>query len=229
MRQNTIYTAVGNLQHRITENGEKYPVIRLKNQDYPVDPQELTVWAALCWRLCGLEQLQTHYAQLARSLPVERRTLESCVTRLEMRGLIAKGVGSTGLEALYDLLCDLYVQPVSEKLSYRVSAFLSLLRHGVSVTKARRVFVRDRRNDREAQVMALARQALLSTAELVKCAELGVTDVSSDEKLMDALYDDEDTTSDNIGMLMQVAQSREPVTAAIANLYLRKQIVLERV
>lgn len=92
-----------------------------------------------------------------------------------------------------------------------------------------RVFLRDRRNTRETQVMALAKQALLSSAELVKCAELGVTDVSSDEKLMDALYNDEDTTSDNIGALMQAAESREPVTVAIANLYLRKQIVLERV
>ena len=43
-------------------------------------------------------------------------------------------------------------------------------------------------------VMALSRQALLSTAELINCAELGVRDISTDEKLMDALYNDEDTT-----------------------------------
>ena len=31
--------------------------------------------------------------------------------------------------------------------------------------------------------MALSRQALLSTAELVKCAEVGVRDISTDDKL----------------------------------------------
>ena len=77
--------------------------------------------------------------------------------------------------------------------------------------------------------MALSRQALLSTAELIKCAEVGVRDISTDEKLMDALYNDDDTTSDNIADMMLTAKSREWVTVAVANLYLRKQIIFERV
>ena len=229
MRQNTIYTAIGDLRYRTETTGGTYLVIHLNQKDYPVDPQEMTVWAALCWRICDMEQLRAYYGQLRGTLPVERRTLENCVTRLEVRGLIAKGTGGTGFEALYDLLSGLYVRPISDTLSYRVSAFLSLLKHGVSAARARRVFLRDRRTEQENRIMDLARQALLSTAELVKCAELGVTDVSSDEKLMEALYDDEDTTSDNIGMLMQTARSRQTVTVSVANLYLRKQIVLERV
>lgn len=77
--------------------------------------------------------------------------------------------------------------------------------------------------------MALSRQALLSTAELIKCVEVGVSDISSDEKLLDALYSDTDTTSDNIGDMMRGARYQVPVTMAVANLYLRKQIILERV
>ena len=77
--------------------------------------------------------------------------------------------------------------------------------------------------------MDLARQALLSTAELIRCVELGVTDVSSDENVMDALYSDADNTSDNMGDLMRGSQNREPVTLSVANLCLRKQIIFERV
>ena len=62
-----------------------------------------------------------------------------------------------------------------------------------------------------------------------KCFEVGVEDISTDEKLLDALYYDEDTTSDNIAMMMLASASRKPVTEAVANLYLRKQIVFERV
>ena len=120
--------------------------------------------------------------------------------------------------------------PLSESLPLRVAAFLKLtVLRGIPVAKARELFRRDRPNEQEAQVMALSRQALLSTAELIKCAELGVRDISTDEKLMDALYNDDDTTSDNIPDMMLTARSRERITTAVANLYLRKQIIFQRV
>ena len=223
-----LYTAVGSL---IVKSGEdcRYPVITVNRTEYPVDPQEAAVWAVLCWRICNEEQIRERYERFAEDMPVERRTLECCLSRLVTRGLIAKGVGKTKFEALYDLMGDLYVQPVSDKLSYRLMAFARLLMRGVSVGKAVRLFVRDKPNEQETRVMALSRQALMSTAELIKCVEVGATDVSDDMKLLDALYVDEETTCDNIAILMRTAKSREPVTMAVANLYLRKQVILERV
>ena len=69
----------------------------------------------------------------------------------------------------------------------------------------------------------------ITVAELIRCVELGVTDVSSDEKIMDALYSDAETTSDNIRELMRCSDQRSTVTIDIANLCLRKQIIFERV
>ena len=103
-----------------------------------------------------------------------------------------------------------------------------VLLDGVSVSKAKLLFRRDRPNQREAQVLALSKQALLSTAELIKCAEAGVSDLSTDQKVMAALYNDDFTTCDNIRWEMMQAGSREDVTLAVANLYLRKQIIFER-
>lgn len=77
--------------------------------------------------------------------------------------------------------------------------------------------------------MALSRQATLSTAELVKCAEVDAQDVSSGEKIMESLYNDDFTTSDNIQWEMLRSDYRAPITLAVANLYLRKQIILERI
>ena len=74
----------------------------------------------------------------------------------------------------------------------------------------------------------LANQALLSSAELIKCAERGVRTLHSDAQLMDCLYDDELTTSENLPILMAASRQARPVSAAIANLYLHKQIVFER-
>ena len=223
-----LYTAVGSL---VVKNGEEgsYPAISVNRSEYPVDPQEAALWAALCWRICNEEQIKERYECFADDVPVERRTLECCLSRLVTRGLIARGVGETEFEALYDLMGDLYVQPVSDRLSYRAMAFVKLLMRGVSVGKAVRLFVRDKQDEQETRILALSRQALMSTAELIKCVEVGATDVSDDLKLMDALYVDEETTCDNIAILMRTAKSREPVTMAVANLYLRKQVILERV
>ncbi len=140
------------------------------------------------------------------------------------------GNGLTDFDALYDLLAGLYVVPLSRSPMLRLSAFAKLIFQGVPLNKASILLHKDPKpeNEQETQVIDLSRQALLSTAELIRCAELGVKDISTDEKLLKALYFDEDTTCDNLPVLMQNADSKIPVTLAIANLYLRKQIIFER-
>ena len=231
MNTHTYYTALGHFRRRTTGLGRSYPVIIINQQEYDVDIQEMALWTALNWRLLDFPQVRAEYEKLEQDCVIPaRRTLENCLGRLCTRGLVASGTGGTDFEALYDLLGGLYVSPLSESLPLRLAAFLKLtLLKGVPIFKARELFQKDRPSEEEAQVMALSRQALLSTAELIKCVELGVRDISTDEKLMDALYNDEDTTSDIIADMMLTAKSRERITAAVANLYLRKQIIFQRV
>ena len=231
MNTHTYYTALGHFRRRTTGLGRSYPVIIINQQEYDVDIQEMALWTALNWRLLDFPRVRAEYEKLEQDCVIPaRRTLENCLGRLCTRGLVASGTGGTDFEALYDLLGGLYVSPLSESLPLRLAAFLKLtLLKGVPIFKARELFQKDRPSEEEAQVMALSRQALLSTAELIKCVELGVRDISTDEKLMDALYNDEDTTSDNIADMMLTAKSRERITAAVANLYLRKQIIFQRV
>lgn len=231
MNRHIYYTAVGSFQRRTDEQGRSYPVILINRKEYCVDIQEMALWTALNWRLLDFGQIQAEYEKLARdgSIPA-RRTLEDCLGRLCTRGLAASGSGETDFEALYDLLGELYVVPLSERFSLRLAAFFKLtVFRGVPISRAWELFRRDRPSEQEAQVMALSRQALLSTAELIKCAEVGARDISTDEKLMDALYNDDDTTSENIADMMLTAGSRKWVTEAVANLYLRRQIIFERI
>ena len=76
--------------------------------------------------------------------------------------------------------------------------------------------------------MALSGHTPLSTAELVRCAERGVPDTASSLQMLDLLYGDQETTSDNIVSEMRTAAACQSVTAAVANLYLRKQVIFER-
>ena len=230
MKNLTLYAAVGHMRKLSDGNGGTYPAILLNQQENVLDMQEMTVWSALCWQLLSMDELRKVYADTLDTCVIERRTFENCVARLKTRGLIAEGSGETGFEALYDLLGGLYVVPVSESLPLRLASFLSLtLVSGMPIKKASIILRRDKRDERETQVMALSSQQMLSTAELIKCIETDTTDISTDIKLLDALYVDSETTCDNIPLLMRTAKSRQSVTAAVANLYLRKQIILERV
>ena len=195
-----------------------------------MDRQEMALWTCLNWRITSMEQAREHYEKQEQSLyPYITRTFENCLKRLEVRGLAVSGSGDTGFEALYDLLGALYVVPISESIPLRTATFLKMvLLDGVSLSKAKLLFRRDRPNQREAQILALSKQALLSTAELVKCAEADVSDLSTGQKVMAALCNDDFTTCDNIRWEMMQAGSREDVTLAVANLYLRKQIIFER-
>lgn len=224
-----LYTAVGHFRRKRNADGQSYPVILVNRQEYPVDMQEMTVWTVLSWRFLDLDQLEREYDTLAWECGVQpRRTLEDCLYRLVARGLVASGAGDTDFDALYDLLGGLYVTPLSENPLLRVAVILKLtVLRGVPFSRVRELLRRDRPSEAEKRVMALARQELLSTAELIKCVEMGVDDISTTQKLMDALYDDEDTTSFNMPIKMQSAESREIVTMAVANLYLHKQIIFQ--
>lgn len=229
MKKHTLYTAIGHFQRRTTAEGS-YPVIMINSREYRADLQEMVIWTCLSWRLLSIEQLRNLYLQKLESLQLQTpRSFEECLTRLVTRGLAASGSGETGYEALYDLLAELFVVPVSSSLPLCALAFVRLtLRDHVPFSKARRLFQADRPSLEERRVLELSRQALLSTAELIKCVESGVEDVSSDNNLLMALYDDMDTTSRNIVYLMQDKPSAQSVVSAVANLYLRRQIIFQR-
>lgn len=227
----TYYTAVGHFRRETNANGQSHPVILINRKEYLVDIQEMAVWTALNWQVLSFERLEKEYDRLSWECGVQpRRTLHNCLHRLMTRGLVASGAGDTDFEALYNLIGSLYVAPLSESLPLRMATFVKLvICRGIPISHAMELFRKDRPNAVEARVMALARQELLSTAELVKCEELGIKDVSTSEKLMTALYNDDDSTSDNMPTRMQTSKCVESVTMAIANLYLRKQIIFERV
>ena len=230
MRNSTLYTAIGHFQRRQTQSG-RYPVILINQKEYMVDVQEMVLWTCLNWRIQDLDQLRAVYDNTAKDVAhTFTRSFEECVHRLTTRGLVVSGTGETGFEALYDLVSTLYVVPVSSSRPLRLLTFFKLIfRNHVPYRKARILFQKDKPNEDERRVLGLSRQALLSTAEIIKCVETGTYDVSTDDAILDALYDDEDTTSRNIGWQMKVSAKREQVTLAVANLYLRKQIIFQRV
>lgn len=230
MMNNNLYTAVGKFHIKGSVGGMRCPLVTLGGREFILDMQEMTLWTILNWRILTEEEIYLLYEKKVQETGfLSSRSAEECVRRLVQPGLIAKGIGDTGADALYDLLSELYVIPISENLFLRVISFIRLTffsRIPYSVTK--RIFSKDKRSDSEKKVMRLANQAVLSTAEIIKCIDQNVLTFATDEDLLDVLYHDDYTTSDNIAYSVRFLPQCRPVITSVANLYLRKQIIFER-
>ena len=231
LKTKTLYTAVGRFEKRYNGGRLSCPVIVLGGKEYMVDIQEMVVWTILNWRIVRKEEIGALYEEMIKKsgTPMER-PWEACMERLLVRGLLVSGSGETEYDALYDLVSSLYIIPTDGSLPLRLAAFLKLtLANRVPFSTARKLFRKDSRTDGEKNVMHLARQTLLSTAEIIKCTEKGIHCLPDENSIMDGLYDDCDTTSDNIGSLMKSSPRTKDITLAVANLYLRQQIIFERI
>ena len=127
------------------------------------------------------------------------------------RGLIAEGKGEIPADALYDLLSNLYVVPVSENIFLRLFSFIKLTFKGVPFKATKRILFRDKRSDGEKKVMRIAHQATFSTAEIIKCVEADKTHFANDEEILDTIYHDEHTTSENIAYSVKSSPACRPV------------------
>lgn len=223
-------TAVGRFERRSNGCGRSYPVIILGGKEYMVDLQEMVIWTALNWRIVRKEEIGALYEKTCEGSSVLfDRPLDACIERLLVRGLLVSGIGDTDYDAIYDLLSAMYIIPADGSFFLRLASFLKLtLLNRVPFAAAKRLFSKDERTHREEQVMQLARQTLLSTAEIIKCVEKDVRYLPNEDSIMNQLYDNWETTSDNIGFLVKSAPNSKAVTLAIANLYLRQQIIFER-
>lgn len=227
---NKLYTAVGRLQAGGSIGGKKCPMVVVNHREYILDIQEMMLWTILNWRILDEEEALALYEAKEREVGYQsHRDYYDCLHRLVQRGLVADGYGETAAEALYDLLSGLYIIPISENIFLRLFSFLKLtLFNGVPLAVTRKVLGGDKRSEGEKKVMHLARQALLSTAEIIKCVEQNRLHFQSEEDLLDMLYHDDVTTSDNLPQTTRGMSMCRPVLVSVANLYLRKQIVFER-
>lgn len=228
---NKLYTVVGRAHFKMVANGKKVPIIFLKEKEHILDVQEFILWSLLYANFLTYDKLREQYMSKEKQFQYHAgRTFDECLCRLLQRGIAAEGAGETAEDALHDLLANLCIIPISQNLFLRLWCFIRLcviLKFPVSFGK--KIFEKDKRTADENKVMKLCRQIPLSAAEIVKCIEVGKLSFSCTEELLDTLYQDEYTTSDNIADMVRPLSQYGPVMTAIANLYLRRQIVFERI
>ena len=95
--------------------------------------------------------------------------------------------------------------------------------------KAKIIFNFDRKTKNEKKIMQLAFSAPMSTAEIIKCVDKNIDCILNEDDVVEFLYDDRNITSENIAEMSRNLPATRSVISAISNLYLRKQILFERI
>lgn len=225
-----LYTAVGIFKLKNQGKNNVYPTVILSGKERRLDVQEMMIWSALNWRITDDKKLYTYYSeQEKKSGVVFSRSYTDTLNRLIVRGLVASGRGENGEEALYDLISGLYIIPLYQSPFIRIISFLRMVFiFKLPYEKAKVLFERDKKDKSERRIMKLAFSAPMSTAEMVKCIDKNIDFILNEDDVMEFLYDDKFTTSENIAESVRGLSSVRTVLTAVSNLYLRRQILFER-
>ena len=231
MSEMKLYTAAGRFVHKRDNSGQSYPIIIQGNREFLVDPQEFMIWINANWRICRWEEIGKYYAVSAAEAGYHNdRSWQDCAQRLIVRGLLVCGCGETKYDALYDLLSAMYLIPAKGRVTLRLFVVIKLALQGkASFGAARRLFRTFKHTRGEKQILRLAKQAMISTAEMICCLEKGIRNIRNEYGLMDALYADSHTTSDNIGQSAKEYSCCQQTLETIANLYVSQQLIFDRV
>lgn len=225
----TMFTSVGKYEIEYTKDGGRQPIIISGNQRYEVCIEEFILWSSLIWNIFTRDELEKIYdKKIATAHVFDDRDFEHYLKRLQVRGLIVSGTDYSAIDALYQLIQNLFICPIKTNLLLKVKSFVHLTfikKVPFAITK--KIFKEDKLSKDELVVMSLVKQNLISTSELIKCVEIGVDNISNDDILVDKLYDDELTTCDNIGIFSRFLKSQQPVLDAVIRLYLKKLIIFE--
>ena len=203
----TYYAAMGRYRLERLEGDVRHPVLMLGGQEYYVSVAEFMVWSSLLWNILNRDALQAESARAAAvfDCSMDEELFERTLSRLLFRGLVVSGEGETGAEALQDLIMKTRLVPIRMRFFRKLRVFLAMLRNGHSFISAMLVFDRDRLSADEASVWALLDGDAMTAAEVVFCA--GQTPESNNAAPTDAQH----------------------VMAVLANLYLKRMVVLETV
>ena len=223
----TFYAAIGSYRIKVRD-GHKVPYIQKLGKLHEISIPEFTVWSILLWEFMTYDELKKYYDEQIKALGVKAPSLDELLEFLLRRKLIAKGVGYTGCDALYNMLSVAFVVPYQFNGGRRFWTLLKLWICGKIRFLDLLSLVRETRGtDDEARVLALVEQTPLSTSELIRCFERGIQDVSTPEKVIAAVYPEEDNDQAHIASEEMLSAYTNSVLQAVSNLYLSRKVILE--
>ena len=223
----TFYAAVGSYRIK-NQNGRKVPYIQKLGKLHLVSIPEFMIWSTLLWEVMTYDELKRQYEDMVHGLDAKLPAFDEMLNLLIKRKLVVKGLGYTGRDALFNMLSDAFVIPYCMTAPKKTWMVLRLwLKGKLGILDIPRLLHAGDASEDEDRVIRLVEQTPLSTAEIIRCFEREVYDVSSPEKVIAGIYPDEESDQARIANEEKLSEHTGAVLQAVANLYLNRKIILE--
>ena len=210
----------------VVKNGE--PLIVVDGEENALSKSEFILWTSLNWKILNKESLEKEFDRRMKKYGIDSEmSFEQTLNRLSTRGLIVSKSDYLAVDALYNLIRDLYVVPFGTVNAFKKAMIFGfMLIDGVPIDKCREAMADFDLKGLEKQIVGFSKRIKVSGAELIRISDKGLWDIKSEEDIVPLAYEEHEDT-DIIGNYTRFSKVKTDVLEAIVNLYLKKQIVFE--
>ena len=210
----------------VVRNSE--PLVVVDGETKALSQVEFILWTSLHWNVLNKETLKAEFDRRMRKYNLNLDvSFEQTLSRLKTRGLVVSKSDYLAVDALYNLVKDLYVVPLGTvNVFKKVMMFGVMLINGVPFDKCREAMDGFNLNCLEKQIVSFSKKLRVSASELIRISNKDLWDIKSEDDIVPLAYA-ENEDMDSLGNSTRFSRDKNKVLEAIVNLYLKKQIVFE--
>lgn len=168
----------------IVRNGE--PLIVVDGEEKALSKEEFILWTSLHWNILNKESLNAEFGRRMKKYGLYGDvSFEQTLSRLKTRGLVASKSDYLAVDALYNLVKDLYVVPLGTVNALKKAMMFGVMFiNGVPFDKCREAINDFNLNCLEKQIVGFAKRLKVSSAELIRISDKDLWNIKSeDDKL----------------------------------------------
>ena len=210
----------------VERNNEQIVVV--DGDEIALSQAEFILWTSLHWNILNKESLEAEFSRRMKKYGLYGDvSFEHTLNRLKTRGLIAGKSDYLAVDALYNLVKDLYVVPLGTVNVFKKAIMFGIvLINGVPFDKCREAMDGFNLNCLEKQIVGFSKRLKVSGAELIRISDKDLWEIKSEEEIVPLAYEEREDM-DTLGNFTRFSKDKNKVLEAIVNLYLKKQIVFE--
>ena len=211
----------------VVRNGA--PLVILDGEEKALSQVEFILWTSLHWNVLNKESLKAEFDRRMRKYNLGLDvSFEQTFNRLKTRELIVGKSDYLAVDALYNLVKDLYVVPLGtvNKFKGTMMFLYMFFVQGVPLYKCKEAMCDFKLKDIEKQIVSFSKRIKVSGAELIRINDKDLWNIKSEDDIVPLAYD-ENEDMNSLGNNTRFSKDKNKVLEAIVNLYLKKQIVFE--
>ncbi|MBQ2696806.1 MAG: hypothetical protein IJF61_05840, partial [Clostridia bacterium] len=207
----------------VVRNNE--PLVEADGETKALTKAEFILWTSLHWNILNKDSLKAEFDRRMKKYGLYGDvSFEQTLARLKTRGLIAGKSDYLAVDALYNLVKDLYVVPIGTvNVFKRAMMFGVMLINGVPCEKCKETMDDFNLKGLEKQIVGFSKRLKVSGAELIRISDQDLWDIKSEDDIVPLAYDEHEDM-DSIGNFTRFSKNKNKVLETIVNLYLKKQI-----